>query len=60
LARLKTLQNLDIHNTKITDAGLMYLFGLKRLKKLYLGYTKVTEAGVKKLRKALPACDIEF
>jgi hypothetical protein len=46
-------------NKNITEAGLVYLQGLKKLRSLYLGETKVTDAGVAELKKALPGCRID-
>jgi hypothetical protein len=45
-------------DTPITDAGLMHLHALTKLGKLSLKNTQVTEEGVKKLRDALPKCQI--
>ncbi len=44
--------------TKITDAGLVHLEGLRSLQALLLGGTQTTGAGVAKLQKALTECDI--
>jgi pyridoxine 5'-phosphate synthase PdxJ len=50
---------LDIsRNSKLTDAALKELAGLKELRELNLGGTKVTHAGVAELQKALPGCKI--
>jgi hypothetical protein len=40
---------LDLSSSKVTDAGLTELAGLKSLKRLNLGDTKVTDAGLKEL-----------
>ena len=44
----------------ITDAGLEHLHGLTLLKSLDVQDTNVTAAGVKKLKAALPKCDVDF
>ena len=57
LKGLSQLQQLDLSNTKISDAGLEDLKGLTKLLYLSLDHTNVTDAGVTKLRQALPKCD---
>jgi hypothetical protein len=52
------LEKLDLSNTGISDHGLKYLRGLKRLKILTLYGTKVTNKGLMKLKKLLPGCEI--
>jgi Leucine-rich repeat (LRR) protein len=59
LRGLSQLQMLHLCGTKISDAGLVHLQGLKQLKYLNIWETKVTCQGVKKIRQALPKCDIE-
>ena len=49
---------LDLLGTEVTDAGLEHLKGLSELQSLDIHNTKVTDEGVKKLRQALPNCDI--
>ena len=48
----------DLHNTKVTDAGLEHLKGLTGLQGLSLERTKVTDGGLAKLQAALPKCHI--
>ena len=49
----------DLTNTKVTDAGLKELAGLKSLQTLRLsGTAGVTDAGVAELQKALPKCKV--
>jgi Leucine rich repeat len=43
------LTDLNLGNTKITDAGLKTLEGLKNLEHLLIHDTKVTDAGLKEL-----------
>jgi internalin A len=52
------MQWLWLNGTKVTDSGLEHLKGLMRLKELDLSNTNVTDEGVKKLKKALPNCNI--
>ena len=49
---------LSLHDTKITDAGLVHLKGLTGLQSLGLSGPKITDAGVADLQKALPNCKI--
>ena len=58
LKGLKNLRSLDLWGTNVSDAGLEHLKGLTKLQWLDLGRTKVTSSGVKKLRQALPDCNI--
>ena len=53
LARMPSLQHLDLGGTAITDAGLQVLRHLPRLQTLSLGWNNVTRAGV----GALAYCD---
>jgi hypothetical protein len=48
----------DLNDTKVTDAGLQHLKGLKHLRRLDVRKTNVTEAGVADLRRALPGAEI--
>jgi hypothetical protein len=58
VGRLHGLEEVWLNGTEVTDAGLEYLKGLTELVMLDLGDTHVTEEGTKKLRQALPTCDI--
>lgn len=58
LSKLKHLETLRLPGTRITDAGLERLAGLKTLTSLEVRNTKVTKAGAKKLKQALPNCNI--
>ncbi len=61
LLNLKTLTNLeelDLNETAVTDAGLQYLICMKKSKALGLARTKVTPAGVRELQKWLPETEI--
>jgi hypothetical protein len=46
--------------TKVTDAGLKHLAGMKRLPHLDLRHTQVTESKVAELQNALPNCRLIF
>ena len=54
LEGLKQLENLDLANTQVTDAGLEHLKGLTKLGYLYLDNTRVTNEGVERLTQMLP------
>ncbi len=60
LKKLKSLQSLDLTDTKITDAGLKELKELKSLQSLDLTDTKITDAGLKELKelKSLQELDL--
>jgi len=60
LGKCSKLEILGLDNCPITDEGLAHLEGLKNLNRLNLNQSKVTSAGVEKLRKALPACYVEW
>ena len=51
---------LNLDDTKITDASLEQLSGLKKLRWLGLVRTDVTEEGVAQLRQALPQCTVLY
>ena len=57
VARLKSLQYLDLRDTQITDAGLKELSGLKSLRWLQID-EGVKDAGVGELKKALPGLKV--
>lgn len=60
IAKMTTLDHLDLNRNPVTDAGLSELKKLKRLRVLKLSGTKVTTAGVADLQQALPTCKIEW
>jgi serine/threonine protein kinase/Leucine-rich repeat (LRR) protein len=60
LAELKQLKRLSLAGSSISDAAIQHLEGLTNLEMLNLSRTKVTQAGVERLRKALPACTIQW
>ena len=58
LAGLSKLQTLLLVNTNSTDAVLEHLQRMKQLNYVYLDRTRATAEGVKKLRQALPTCEV--
>ena len=52
------LEELELTDTKVTDAGLTHLKELNNLEMLDLIGTQVTDEGVKQLQQALPNCRI--
>jgi serine/threonine protein kinase len=57
LLRLKSLRNLDLHETIINDRSVKYLSQM-RLESLNIEQTQLTSAGIVSLKKALPGCII--
>ena len=51
---------LNLDGSKITDAGLSKLAILEKMRWIGLARSEVTDAGVKKLRKALPDCNVLY
>ena len=51
---------LNLDGSKITDAGLSELATLDKMRWIGLARSDVTDAGVKKLRKALPDCNVLY
>jgi hypothetical protein len=60
LAGIGTLEELEIGNAHVTDAGLRQLKGMSRLRRLSFDRTDVTEAGIADLQRALPNCQIDY
>jgi hypothetical protein len=60
LAQLTSLPlaHLFLQNTRITNAGLMKLAGVKTLRSLYINGTKVTTGGVAAFKKERPDCKV--
>jgi hypothetical protein len=59
LMSLSNLKTLVIEQLSITDAGLAHLEKLPGLKNLEIYSSDITDAGIKKLRAALPTCQIK-
>ena len=51
---------LNLDGSKITDAGLSKLAILEKMRWIGLARSEATDAGVKKLRKALPDCNVLY
>ncbi len=51
VGKLSRVEDLDLDDSSVTDAGLIHLKGLTRLERLYLRGTKVTDAGLEHLKK---------
>jgi Leucine-rich repeat (LRR) protein len=61
LGKKSSLTELHLYYTKITDEGLTHLAQLENLKHLNLGVCELlTKRAVKRLRKQLPQCKIEY
>ena len=61
LSKLKALENLEelrLDSAGVSDAGVDTLTAFRHLKLLNLYHTLVTEPGYKKLKAALPGCNI--
>lgn len=54
MAALEGLVDLNLLNTKVTEAGLKELSGMKKLKRLFVSPLLVDSVGAAELRKALP------
>ncbi|MFM2297885.1 MAG: hypothetical protein RL117_1592, partial [Verrucomicrobiota bacterium] len=59
IAKMASLESLNIFGTAVTDAGLQKIAALPQLKRLYLWQSKVTPAGIEELKKKLPQCQIQ-
>jgi hypothetical protein len=55
-----TLTGAGLADTKVTDAGLAQLKGLKNLTRLHVRKTKVSAKGLAEFHAAVPACEIEW
>lgn len=58
LEELPHLEFLILHSSRVTDAGVDHLEKLKSLRLLAIGGTQVTDEGERRLREALPTCEI--
>ena len=54
------LEELEVHNFKITDIGVMRLSQMQNLRRLYLEGTDISKLGIEKLRAAMPKCEIDL
>ncbi len=58
LKELTKLTWLSLHDSQVTDAGLVHLNDLKNLKELHLTKLKLTAKALEALATALPECKI--
>jgi hypothetical protein len=58
IARLKHLRGLRIGSPQVSDAAIGHLSSIRSLDHLNLLGTSVTQDGIRRLRAALPHCDI--
>ena len=58
LKGLKQLKELGLGQTRVSDASLEHLTGFQHLVRLELQRTKVSAEGVRKVKRALPRCDV--
>lgn len=60
VAQLPSLEWLNLHNTQVTDEGLLKLKNLSKLKKVYLWNSKATPEGGEALKKEIPELEFFF
>ena len=60
LAGLTALTELRLARTDLTDASVATLSGFRNLRYLDAYHTLITEPGIERLKKALPACRINW
>ncbi len=60
IAKLPKLKTLWADHTRLTNAGLPYLYGMTQLRSFTLKKTAVTREGMQQLRKHLPDLNKEF
>jgi hypothetical protein len=60
LMDMPKLDNVDLTNTSITDAGLEFLSKIKTLEYLHVEGTRVTANGISQVRSALPNCEVAW
>src|SRR5690606_265301 len=60
LAALGEMESLQLEFNQMTDEGIQGLSALKNLQHLSISGEKLTVEGVKKLKEALPQCNIKF
>jgi internalin A len=59
LTRLPNLQELDLHDTAVTNEGLKSLAAMHSLRRLRLSGSRATAAGIAGLKRKLPLCQID-
>jgi hypothetical protein len=60
LAKLPSLERLEVRQTQLTDAAVGRLAQITRLKHLDIRDARITETGYKQLKEALPNCQIHW
>jgi len=60
VAQLPNLEWLNLHNTEVTDEGLLKLKTLSKLEKVYLWNSKATPEGAEALKKEIPELEFFF
>ena len=58
LRNMPELEELSLYRTKVTNAGLARLSGLKNLRLVDLRYSRVTSSGVRDMAAALPTAEV--
>jgi serine/threonine protein kinase len=59
LAKLKRLEWLDLESSSIGDDQLQALYELKALRQLTLTHSRATPEGIRRLKMAIPQCEIK-
>ena len=59
MVHMRSLSELDLVNTPITDEGLLQIDRLQQLKLLYIFRTHATEEGIEQLRTRMPNLDVK-
>lgn len=57
---LKAAKRLDLMGGRYTDADVSNISKLKRLEVLSLSRTNISQRGLRRLRNALPNCDVQL
>jgi len=60
LRKMPSLEKLNLRKTAVSDGGIVHLTQLTSLKELNIEYTKISSDGLKKLKDALPSCQIAY
>jgi hypothetical protein len=55
---MKSLRDLSLRGTNVTDAALVHLQKLPSLRFLSLHYSHVTDAGMEEWKQTMPHCEI--
>ena len=60
LAEVISLKDLTLSGTNITDESISYLLKLRHLLRLDLRNTAITENGIRRIRRGLPNCRVQY